>query len=101
VRSNCLIWALKEYARREVVWLRAGAQWGYEPKLSFRRSRHRPRQIWHVTVQQYEAGRMVGEWGFVPLKPIDGSIWVAWTRIRYEGRVVEGDEPESMNTEGN
>lgn len=93
--SNCWAWAAAEYAQRKAAWERDGRPRGAEPWLSFRQSRHDPREVRHTLVgrPRYAGSDLMDFWSYVPTDPTEVPLILAWQHAFFKGRVKHSDIP--------
>lgn len=89
-RGNCLVFAVRLYARQIRRWVRAGMPAGEEPYLLFRPSRNRPRWIPHTLVGKWRRGHMQVV-SYKPREPQDVRWFNAWQRWKFDGSSKWGD----------
>jgi hypothetical protein len=95
MRSNCQLYAWREYWRRYVMWEAAGCPKGQGPWLHMRPSKLRPR--WAVHAQVGGGGLPTME--FVPVDHVDLPWWRAWQVLLFRGRVRPADFPTTVPTD--
>lgn len=91
MRSNCLIFALRLYARRHRRWRRLRLPFDRQPHIGWRSSRLAPHWVphWH-----YYERRASGSWRFVSFKPLDPKPlpwWLSWRAVWFCGSIKWGD----------
>lgn len=92
MRSNCLIWAVWEYARQLRAWVRAGMPKGREPYLLARPSRYRPRWVPHFLVGQRDQAGGMALRSYKPISGKDAPWWAVLTRLLFSGHEQAGDD---------
>jgi hypothetical protein len=92
MRSNCLIFALRLYARRYLRWRRGGRDPTKQPYIVLRRSRLAPKVVPHIL---YAERRASGSWrlvSFVPVRSAPLTWRNFWFSALFIGRIKWGDK---------
>ena len=90
MRSNCLLWSARRFARLLAQWLRDGRP-AHRPRWSVMPSRSRPWWSMHWQVIHHDGTSWVRE-EFVPAERVDVPWWLVWTRIVFRGHVERARE---------
>jgi hypothetical protein len=89
---NCWTWAGQEWWRRMRAWMAEGMPQGREPYILWRYGRSKPPEVTHALVGDLDRDSgVMGLDSYKPDDPHDVPVWLAWTRLRFKGRVVRGD----------
>lgn len=89
MRSNCLVYALREYRMELRVWRQRGRPRGMTPLLQIGPSSLQPHWLPHFRVSAPigRDNRAYAARGFVPLDTSPLRWWQLWRAVWFDGRV--------------
>lgn len=95
MRSNCIVFAVRRYARLWGQWVSEGKPKGRTPGIVLRPSDLKPEEVQHWIAGWWRRGSLTMEdaQSFAPLNTEPLPWWLLWQALWCEGYIRYGDLP--------